>query len=172
MHARRLIAAPLIALVATMFVGAVIDSGQRARMTRAAGPVPLAVPEDPVRTVEAGRIQSAIEAGARCTGAASCTPEASAARVRGTAVELGTWAYDRRFQHVRASLQAQLLAQANVFDLRAAIAVDGRTSTTERARHQFLERRLDDATLEAARAQRAAGLISRAAYDAIVDELR
>lgn len=172
MHARRLIVVPVVALAATLFVGAVIDSGERARMARAVGPGELTIPADPTLTDETRRIRQATDAATRCSSAASCTPEASAARVRREAEAITSWPEDRRLQLVRDTLRTQLLAQALVLDHRAADALDGRTTYATRARLRELEARHVDAILAAARAQRAAGLMTRPAYDALVDEVR
>jgi hypothetical protein len=172
MDARRLIAVPVVALTAALLVGAIIDSGQRARMARAAGPEQLAIPADPSLTAEARRIRQAADAAARCSSEASCSYEATAARVRREADAIDGWPIDRRFQHVRDTLRAQLLAEAAVLDQRAADAVDGRSTYATRARLRSLEQRHDAAILDAARAQRAAGLMTRPAYDALVDEVR
>ncbi len=171
MHARRLIAVPVVALTAALLVGAIIDSGQRARMARDAGPTPVTIPTDPSLAAEARRVRQALDSVARCSGAASCTTEATAARLRLEADSISTWPTDRRFQRVRDTLRTQLRAQAAVLDQRAADAVDGRSTYASRARLRALEARLDTATLDAIRAQRAAELITRATFDALFDEL-
>lgn len=172
MHARRLIAVPIVALAASLLVGAIIESGHRARMSRTAGPAQAALPADPSLAAEARRVREAADSAARCSSAASCSQEATVARVRHAAAAIDGWPVDRRFTIVRQSLRTQLLAQATVLDQRAADAVDGQSTYASRASVRTLERRLDAATINSARAQRAAGLITRAAFDALVDELQ
>lgn len=172
MDARRLIAVPVAALAATLLVGAIIDSGQSARMARASGPAQVAIPADSSLAAEARRVRQALDSAARCSGEAFCGPEATAARVRREADSISTWPTDRRFQRVRDTLRTELRAQAAVLDQRAADAVDDRSTYASRARLRALENRLDAARIDAAGAQRAAGLMSRAAFEALVDELR
>ncbi|MCW2921798.1 MAG: hypothetical protein JWL76_1672 [Thermoleophilia bacterium] len=171
MLSRRLILAPVIALGAMVLVGAIIDSGERARMARADGLTQLSVPADPALATEARRVRQAATAAERCSGTAACTAEVTSARVRDAAHEIDRWPADRRFQLVRATLRTQLLTQAALIEQRTASDVDGRSTYATRARLRDLEHQLDDATLDAARAQRSAGLLSRAAFDALVEDL-
>lgn len=170
MLARRLILAPVAALGAMLLVGAIIDSGEQARIARSTGPTQLAVPADPALAAEARRVHQAEGAAARCSGAAACTAEVTSARVRDAALEIDRWPQDRRFRIVRSSLRTQLLTQAMLIDQRAASDLDGRETYATRVRLRGLEQELDQAIMAAARAQRSAGLMSPTAFLAVVDE--
>jgi hypothetical protein len=174
MHARRIIFFPLLAVLAVLLVGAVIDAGRAARTARAAGGPGsgASTPADPALTAESERIQLVLAAARDCSGSETCSAEATAARIRRAAARIDTWPYDRRFQQVRSTLREQLLLDAVLLDARSLHARSNGGGAVQRARLEQLERRAADAAITAARAQRAAGLIDRAAYDARVDELR
>ena len=172
MHARRLILAPVVALAAVALVGAIIDSGQRARLADRIEVTAGVTATDPGLDAEARRVRDAIASARQCSPlGGGCSTEVVAARLRRTAGDVGRWRYEHRFRAVRETLRIQLLLEADVLDQRAANEVDGHTTFRERARLDELEERRDDAALASARAQREAHLVDRATYDALVEDL-
>lgn len=159
MHARRLVAAPAVALVAVLFVGAVIDAGQRSRAREVRSPTPVA--EDPTISAEQLRVTEALRSATACAGALECGPGPAASRLRGAARRIDRWPPDGRYHAARDALQLQLEARAAVLEQRAAMAVDGATSERERERLAQLERGAVQAGRRSIDVRLAVGLLSR-----------
>lgn len=171
MLARRLIVAPAVALLALLLVGAVIDAGKRSRVGLTTHSMVQLPTDDTTLIAEAQRIRRAAGTAARCNSTATCTPQATAARIRQAASDIRSWGSDQRFARVRATLRDQLLADAALREHRATVDLDHVTSPSEWTRTRNLEDQLRRAELHAVRAQHAAGLIDRATLDARVREL-
>lgn len=159
MHARRLVAVPAVALAAVLFVGAVIDTGQRSRAREARVPVPVA--EDPTVSAEQLRVAEALRAASACAGALECAPDRAASRLRGAARRIDAWPADGRYQAARDALQGQLETRAAVLDQRAAMGVDGTVSERERERLAQLDRAALGAARRSIDVQLAVGLLTR-----------
>lgn len=169
MLSRRLIAAPVVAFVATVLVAAVIDTGQRTRAEAVGGPV-RAITDPDVRA-ELSRIDDAMRAEARCVGRVECDESRAGSRVRSAASDIERWPVDSRFQGARQALANQLDARAAVLDQRAMAARDGRTSPAEAKRLDALTDAWRSARRATADAQLASGLIDRAEHRQVLADL-
>lgn len=171
MLSRRLIAAPVVAFVATALVAAVIDTGQRTRGEPVVGPAHAAV--DPAIDAENARIDAVMRSEVRCVGRVDCDASRSSARVRAAASEIERWPVDARFQGARQALAAQLLARSLVLQQQSMAAIDGRTSPAEATRLESLVESWRSARRSTADAQLRAGLIDRDDHrDVVADIIR
>lgn len=159
MPLRRLVTAPVVALVATLLVGAVIDSGQRTRASQLRVPVP--VTDDVELAAERLRIAATLRAAGSCARGRGCASSEDAAMLRAAARRIELWPAAARFEPARTSLQAQLTAEAAVLDQRAAMAVDHAVSSREQERLAQLERAALRASRRALDAQLALDLLTR-----------
>lgn len=169
MQHRRILIAPLVALVLVALVAAVIDAGQRTRMER--GGLVSMQQADATARQEQYRIDALLASQSACVGERECAASNEGANICRSADEIASWPVDTRFNQSRRALHAMLLARATLVDQIAMSAIDGRTSPDEALRIEALHDAWVERALEEADTRRAAGLIDRSEHRHVRREL-